>query len=88
MQKLFEISPNDTAWLLNHVYVDGPVDLSQLIQSQIFSKFASALNSGLTVEVAIDTAKIILRHFPNDCETMEKANEIEAAKSDLCQFVS
>ena len=56
MQKLFEISPNDTAWLLNHVYLDGPVNLSQIIQSQIFSKFACALNSGLTVQVAIDTA--------------------------------
>ena len=42
--RLFEIVPNDAAWLMSHVFLDGPVNLSQLIQSRIFSKFADSLN--------------------------------------------
>ena len=62
--------PTDAVWLLGHISFDGMIDLSRVVNAQIFSKMANILNEGnqLSSEVACQTASSILQNFSQDCE--------------------
>ena len=49
---------------------------------------SAALEQGLTLEIAMDTAKIILRNITGDYESLGKENEIEYARLDFEKLAS
>ena len=79
---LLDKFPNDTVWLLGHICHDGPVNMSKMINAQIFSKIATYLNAGnyLSTETACETASTILQNFTGeilyDSNSEENKSEI------------
>ena len=87
---LIDRFPNDTVWLLGHICNDGTIELSRVVNAQMFSKMAKHLSDGnLNSEVVCLTASQILQNFSHDMNfASEDGKALMQARNDLSQLVT